>query len=568
MPKLPHVSHYLTASRHFVARFISLLVGAHGFFLLASVLLDELAVRRGPHLINSLVIDIPLLIGLSLIYLGSLLGRRKYTAWVVSILAYVFLLGISLAPLIGDVILHNLTLIVLMRSVVLPVTILSLLVVFRREFIVKSDHQGFRSASKFSLLILVAAFVYGVTGFTLLDKTDFHQEISFGSAVHYTLDQFDLTTNHPLHPATVRASVFVDSLSFVSTAAFVYVIVALFQPLRLRLSDQTLTRQHMKALLDEYGAPSEDYFKLWPHDKQYFFDVTDRGGLAYHVWRGVAICLGDPAGDPKRYGPIVDSFGELCYQNDWLPTYVHIQESHRKLYEARGFALQKLGQEAVVELDHFETNVVGNKYFRHIRNKFTKQGYTAELLQPPHHQAVLNRLHDISDDWLERGGRVERGFAMGYYSDEYMQCCPVMVVRDAAGTIQAFVNQLPASFDTEEATYDLLRNTQSSLGNITDFLLIHFAAALSEAGYKTLNLGLCPLTGLDNVDDDERSGLIHNMLRFTFANGDRLYSFSGLYRFKAKYEPEWRDRYIAYQGGIRGFTRSVTALMRTMRVKK
>jgi phosphatidylglycerol lysyltransferase len=282
----------------------------------------------------------------------------------------------------------------------------------------------------------------------------------------------------------------------------------------------------------------------------------------------VALCLGDPAGDPKRYGPVVDSFGELCYQNDWLPAYVHIQESHRKLYETRGFALQKLGQEAVVDLAHFEASVVGNKYFRHIRNKFTKQGYTAELLQPPHHQAVLNRLHDISNDWLERGGRVERGFAMGYYSDEYMQACPIMVVRDAAGTIQAFVNQLPASFDTKEATYDLLRNTQSSLGNITDFLLIHFAAVLREAGYTSLNLGLCPLTGLDNVDDDDRSGLIHNMLRFTFANGDRLYSFSGLYRFKAKYEPEWRDRYIAYQGGVRGFTRSVTALMRTMRVKK
>jgi phosphatidylglycerol lysyltransferase len=236
------------------------------------------------------------------------------------------------------------------------------------------------------------------------------------------------------------------------------------------------------------------------------------------------------------------------------------------LYERRGFSLQKLGQEAVVNLEHFQSEVVGGKYFRQINNKFTKQGYSAELLTPPHHTAVINRLRDISNDWLKHGGHEERGFAMGYFSEAYMQACPVMVVRDAAGTIQAFLNQLPADFDSTEATYDLLRYTRSSLGNSNDYLLMQFASILQKEGYQRLNLGLCPLTGLDEPDDDS-TGLIHTFLRFAYANGDRLYSFSGLYRFKSKYQPEWRDRYVAYQGGVRGFSRSMTALMRTMRVK-
>ena len=565
MTSLPSsAAHFI--NRRFAARLISLLVGLHGLFLLATVLLSQLEIHHGSRLINSIVIDVPLLIGVSLLYLSSLLRRRKRTAWYVSSVAYVLYLVTGLVASQRLFTVHHMGALFVVRGIILPIIILVLLYIFRREFVVQSDPRGFRAAAQFSFLVIAAAFIYGVVGFTLLDKPDFHQEISFTDSVHYTVDQFDLTTNHPLKPRSRRARVFVDSLSFVSTSAVIYAVVALFQPLRLLRNDQTLNRERMRQLLETHGAPSEDFFKLWPHDKQYYFDDKYNGALAYHVWRGVALCLGDPIGNPKHLGIVIDAFGEECYQNDWLPAYVHVQDTHRKVYECRGYTLQKLGQEAVVDLKHFESNVAATKYFRQINNKFTKQGYTAELLQPPHHQAVLNRLREISDDWLARGGRVERGFAMGYYSDEYMQLCPVMVARDAAGTIQAFMNQLPATFDTDEATYDLLRNTKGSLGNSTDYLLLKFIAELQQLGYKRLNLGLCPLTGL-NESDDPQSGLIHNLLRFAYANGDRFYSFSGLYKFKAKYEPEWRDRYVAYQGGVRGFGRSMTALMRTMRIK-
>ena len=546
---------------------IAVLVGAHGLFLLAVALLEQLSSHHGRHFFSTIVVDIPLVIGLSLIYLSGLLRRCKYNAWLIAILAYVFYLGLGLLPLIENLRNDHLTLLSVVGSLILPLAVLGLLVVFRDDFVVRSDRQGFRSAFRFSITVVVVAMIYGSVGFTLFDKSDFHQEISLGTAAHYTIDQFDLTTNHPVRPYTKRARVFVDSLSFVSTAAIVYVVIALFQPLRLKLSDQSGNRQKLQSLLYKYGGASEDYFKVWPHDKQYFFDSSERSGLAYHVWHGVALCLGDPVGDRRSYGKLFDNFSEVCYQNDWLPAAVHVEERHRKLYESRGFMLQKLGQEAVVDLGHFNGEVARNKYFRQIGNKFTKQGYSAELLQPPHHQAVIQRLKAISDDWLDRGGHVERGFAMGSFGQEYMQTCPIMIVSDAAGTIQAFANQLPADFDNQEATYDLLRTANGALGNSADYLVMRFAAILQQNGYARLNLGLCPLTGLDETAEDERTGLIHSLLQFTYANGDRLYSFSGLYRFKAKYEPEWRDRYVAYQGGVRGFSRTMTALMRTMRIK-
>jgi phosphatidylglycerol lysyltransferase len=323
----------------------------------------------------------------------------------------------------------------------------------------------------------------------------------------------------------------------------------------------------MQDLLNRYGGSSEDFFKLWPHDKQYFFDEDQHTGLAYHVFRGVALSLGDPIGYQKHFNKLLSEYEDLCFGNDWLPAFIHVESTNKRLYARHGFAMQKIGEEAVLDINHFQTDVSGNKYFRNINNKFTKQEVTCEMLTPPHHRAIVDRLRSISDEWLSVGGRDERGFAMGYFTEEYMQLCQVMVARDAAGTIQAFINKLPADFDKDEANFDLLRHTTKSQSNINDFLLMNFIAYLQQADYKRVNLGLCPLSGLDE-NDSEKSGLIDGVLRFAYANGDRFYSFSGLRRFKEKYEPEWRDRFIAYQGGLRGFTRTTNALMRSMRIKK
>jgi phosphatidylglycerol lysyltransferase len=552
-------------SSNLAVQLLGILVSLHGIFILADTLRVQVSSHRVDRL-SDLVVDIPLVIGLSLLYLGALLRRRKRTAWLVTVLAYAFYLGVAASELIDHGRLYHHLLYDIIRLFVLPVVILAFLFYYQNEYVVKSDIRGFGFAARFSLIILLAAFVYGVSGFLLLDDSDFHQEIGLTQAMHYTIDQFNLTTSKPLTPYTKRAHLFDDSLSFVSIGAVAYAAISLFQPIRSRLINQDNERERMRDLLKKYGGNSEEFFKLWPQDKQYFFNETGQAGLAFHVSRGVAVCLGDPVGSPKYFKKLMRDFNNLCFGNDWVPAVVHTENKHSKLYGKFGFNMQKLGQEAVVEIDHFNKEVVNGKYFRQIRNKFIKRDYTYELLEPPHHEAIVDRLKTISDEWLSQGNRAERGFVMGYFMPEYIQQCHVIVVRDAANTIQAFANLAPAPFDKKEATYDMLRQTNNSLGNINDFLLIGLIEHLETKGYKYLNLGLCPLVGLDEANSTEQNRLINTFLSFAYANGDRFYSFQGLYKFKAKYEPDWRGRYVAYQGGLRGFARTISALMRAMRV--
>lgn len=552
-------------SRHsqIVLRLVVLGVALNGVLIIAGTLFDEFLIGDRGHDLDALF-GIPLISGITLLYLSYLLGRRKRAAWMVGIPIYAFILGLNLMQVLFFASAHHLAALGLIRNFLFPALIIAGLFYYKDEFTVKSDINNFKQSLKFIVAILLVTFFYGVAGFMLMDTHDFHHEIGFSEAVHRTVDQFGLTTNTTLVPYTRRARIFVDSLSVISIGALAYAAVSLFQPLRAKFSDQSQNRRQMQDLLAKHPASSEDFFKLWPHDKTYFFNAAHTAGLALGVHRGVALVVGDPAGQHASFLQLLNQFKQLCYGNDWQPAFIHTEPKYNDLYKSMGLSLQKIGEEAVLDIRHFEENVAGNKYFRHIRNKFTKQGYTTETLRPPHSSDLIARLSTISKEWLGGPGRAERTFMMGYFSPDYMQRCDIMVARDERGEIQAFINQIP-SFDAHEANFDLLRHTRGSLGNINDFLLMNFIEHIGKQGFARLNIGLCPLAGLDKKQED--GSLIDNALRFVYANGDRLYSFSGLYRFKAKYEPEWSPRYIAYSGGVRGFTRTLNALNRAMKVK-
>jgi phosphatidylglycerol lysyltransferase len=543
-------------------------VALHGLFVIGTTLEDQLQVHFTRHAfhVSGFAFDIRLLIGLTLLYVSLLLRRRKRTAWTAAIVIYGVLVILSVVqlsvlhhfpgeaePLWYDV----------LRTFAFPCALVAGLLTVRHDFTVKSDLRSFAFSLRFIGLVLLVAFMYGVAGFMFLDVRDFHEDITLPNAMHRTIDRFDLTTTHTLKPYTRRAKVFMDSLTVISVGAVGYSIVSLFQPIRARLTDQTAQRELAERLLKEHPANSEDFFKLWPHDKLYYFNLAHSAGLAYGVRGGVAMAVGDPMGKPEAFPKLLESFADFCRANDWTTAFVHTEPKYNQLYKEQDLSLQKIGEEASLDIAHFNEHVKRNKYFRQITNKFTKQEFATELLMPPHNKAVLSRLTAISNDWLQQPGRAERRFMMGNFTAAYMQECPVMVLRDAAGTIQAFINQVP-SFDPEEANFDLLRHTHEAPGNANDFLLMAFIEHAHKQGFKRVNLGLCPLAGLD-ANDEQRS-VVDSALRFLYANGDRFYSFSGLYRFKAKYEPVWTSRYIAYRGGIGGFTRVLNSLNRAMKV--
>ena len=543
------------------AGLIAFVTAVYGLLIIADTLFGQLEAGRISRRITEIGIgiDVPLLVGFTLLYLSLFLRRRKRNAWRFAMGVYVFLLGLNTNAFLTGLRFNKPVHFV--AALLLPLLMLIILWLARHQFVVSSDTQTFRTSLRITVVVLLTALLYGTVGFILMDKRDFHQEVSLPSAMHYTIDQFDLTTN-PLHAYTRRAVLFQDSLTFVSLSALALAVASLFQPLRARYTHQKERYEQARELVYAHSKDSEDFFKLWPHDKAYFFSSSDRAGFAYKVQRGVALVVGNPMGERRAVKRLLQEFEDFCFSNDWRPAFIHTTSQWKAFFTEQGYQHQLIGQEALVDLEAFERLAGTNKYFKEIDRRFTKHGYTTEFLQPPHHTALLDRLGTISGEWLERPGREERRFMMGYFSEPYLQQCTLVIARDAAGTIQAFMNVLPSPLP-EEADYDMLRSSARALGNINDYLLMQLIRHLKNEGtVRRLNMGLCPLAGLDQ----EPSTLINRTLRFVYSNGDRFYSFKGLYKFKAKYEPEWSDRFIMYKGGAADFTRIMTALGRAMKM--
>lgn len=550
------------ASKNFTLKLISYGVFINGAIIVYSSLLSHLIVRDNEITITT-IFSLSLVIGLSLIYLSTLISRRKYLAWMITLSVYSALFALNIFTLFYPHLLFDLSLIRILRSLIMPGVIVFGLLHYRREFRAKSDIQSFKFSLRFIAIVLSTTLLYGVIGMQILDKRDFHQQISLSQSVRYTINQFGFSSKLYLTAYTGRAKLFLFTLSLVGFVSLIYAIISLFQPLKARFKDQTHQREHMISLLDTYGGSSEDFFKIWPKDKTYIFATGIESGVAFRVEKGVALCVGDPAGKTSAAHKLLDSFEELCLTNDWLPAFVHTEPSWNEFYTQNKYKLQKIGEEAVIDVNIFSSQTGNNKYFRNIKNKFSRNGYQTELLLPPHSDSTLKRLKDISNQWLLLPGREERGFMMGFYDDQYIQSCPVFVAMDKDKQIQCFLNQID-SFNKSEGTYDLLRYANDAPGNINDFLLVNFIAYLNQEGYKSLNLGLAPLAGIED-EKGENSGVIHSALKLLYSQGDRFYSFKGLYRFKQKYEPNWQDRYIAFKGGISGFSRTANALNKAMK---
>ena len=555
-PSLPRNSRW--------SRLCSFYVLLNGFYLLYIGLV--LTHRHHSTHLGSFGNEIYPIIGLTLVYLSFLLSKKKKTAWIAAVTVYVFYLCVMIYE---HIIRHfsngGLSDLRSIANIVLPFLVLICLLMTKREFIVRSDVANFKFSLKVSAIVLLSTLIFGTSGYLLMDKSDYHQEISVTGAIHQTIDQFDLTVNKPYVAHTKRARDFNDSLSIISTLAVIYCIYSIFQPIKFKFFDPYNRRYLAINILTKGQGDSEDFFKIWPHDKNYFFNEARTACIAYSVRNGVALAISDPFGAVKEIPGTLDEFLTYCSINDWLPSFIHTRPHYSSLYKKHGFSLQKIGEEAAVECSVFLNSVVTNKYFRNVVNRFEKQQFTTEVLIPPHNKEVLRRLRSISDERLTLPNKAERGYLMGFYDDTYLNTSSIIVLKDQSDQIVAFINKLP-SFNTDMASYDLIRHRIDAPSNSVDFLLINFIKYTESIGFKYVNLGLSPLAGVGDLKGE--NSLLNTTLSFIYANTNRFYSFQGLHRFKQKYEPVWSDRFIAYQRSFPGFIRTMNAFNNASKITK
>lgn len=490
--------------------------------------------------------DIPhassVVLGICLIYFANQLHHRKHMAYILSIT------GLLLLILMEVVWFKDIS------QLLLYVLLFALLLLNRRYFFVRSDSVRLKSSLQTIVVLVGILLLYGTLGFLLMDERGFGQEFSILQSFSLTIRELFTFSGSVLAPHTLYAREFLYSLDIAGFMVLILSLAALFTPLRYRLAVSKRDHDLAENILRKWSDSTEDYFKLWPHDKHYFFEAGHRAFIAYKVARGTVLVLDGPSGDPSVYGQMWNDFMEFTIANDWRVAIIHSSAHEETIYKAYKFKKMFIGNEALVKVDDFMESTVKNKHFRYVKNKATRDNLEVEIWPAPLNTDQLTQLKQVSDNWLSRDRR-EYTFIMGYFDEHYLENCTVATLKKD-GKVIAYTNLVPC-FISGRATIDQMRHEQEASPVAMHFLLMQLLKYLHSQGTEYFNLGLVPLAGMSSLSNPSASERLVTVL---IKVGAKYYSTEGLEQFKNKFEPKWEPRYVFYQGSVQNLVAGAVSL--------
>lgn len=483
---------------------------------------SPLEVRHGGHLTAALA-------GFALFLLAVNLARRKYIAWLLTLIV----LAIS--------VLSHLVKGLDYEEALLAAGLMFILWLMRAHFHARSDPPSIQQG----LSVLGAAFLftlaYGVTGFYLLDR---HYSVTFGfwAAVRQTVVMFTQFYDPGLVPVTRFGSFFADSMYIVGIVTIGYASLMLLRPVLVREVASVEERRRAETIINNFGCSSLARLLLFD-DKRYFFTA---GGsvIGYALLGRTAVTLGDPIGPGEDLYPAIQAFTTFSQRNDWLPVFYQTMPQTLEAYRSAGFEALCVGNEGVVNLVTFTMEGKEAKSYRAAVNKLTKGGHKFVLHTPPIPTDLLEELRAISDEWLTRMHGSEKRFSLGWFDNEYIRNSPIAAVHTPGGWISAFANIIP-EYRLSETTIDLMRHRSEIENGTMEYLFVSLFEWARSQGYQTFNLGLSALSGVGERTDDQ---VIERVMHFVYEHINQFYNFKGLHAFKEKFHPEWSPRYLIYPG--------------------
>ena len=167
------------------------------------------------------------------------------------------------------------------------------------------------------------------------------------------------------------------------------------------------------------------------------------------------------------------------------------------------------------------------------------------MIPPERVASVIDEIERISNDWLVKcAGEQEKGFSVAAFHRDYVLSQPVALLRQD-GEAVAFATVMTTEL-SEEVTIGLMRHKPGAASRYAmEYLFIRLIQSFRDQGYRSLCLGMVPLSGLRA---HRLAPHWHRVARVVWSLGRRFYNFQGLRTFKGKFDPLWEPRYLAASG--------------------
>jgi len=292
-------------------------------------------------------------------------------------------------------------------------------------------------------------------------------------------------------------------------------------------------------------------------DKNLLFNKDRTACIMFQSSGSSWVAMGDPIGPPELGEELAWQFLEDCDGMAVSPVFYQVTPERLPLYVDLGLNLSKLGEEARVPLESFSLEGAARADLRQSHRRANRDGATFEMVARGEVTGLLPQLRAVSDAWLAAKNTAEKRFSLGFFDERYIAHFDVGVVRHQ-GAVVAFANLWRGG--TAELSVDLMRYNDAAPKGVVDYMLIECMLWGRAQGFRWFNLGMAPLSGLE---EHALAPTWHKLGRMVQRYGETFYNFEGLRKFKEKFDPVWRPRYLAAQDGLAmaGALLDVTALI-------
>jgi lysyl-tRNA synthetase, class II len=503
-----------------------------------------------PGTLANLTRTTDVIIGLLLLMLSHGLRRRKRRAWaaVMALLA----LGLVIHAGVG-IVLHRLQPdIPLPRvhptEIVISAALLIALFCFRRQFYAVGDWRSRWRALWVLGCLLAADIIIGLTYLSAIAKL--RGTYTFSDRLQTVVQNLAGFTGPIQFGGSARvAETQADHFGFLMGGLGLFtLVVALFILLRpaepagrLRAADA----ERIRHLLERHGdQDSLGYFAL-RDDKSIVWSPTGKACIGYRVLSGVMLASGDPIGDPEAWPGAIHTFLDEAARHAWVPAVIGCGELGAEVWCREGdLTALELGDEAVVTVADFSLEGRAMRNVRQMVSRVCRQGYTAEVRRigdiPT---ADLERMIRQADSW--RGSPTERGFSMalGRVGGQDDGCC-VIATATQDGVLRAMLHFVP--WGSDGLSLDLMRRDRSASPGLNDFMIVEVIKAANDLGVKRISLNFAVFRAALERGERIGAGPVLRAWRGFLLFLSRWFQIESLYKFNAKFCPEWVPRFVVF----------------------
>ena len=275
-------------------------------------------------------------------------------------------------------------------------------------------------------------------------------------------------------------------------------------------------------------------------DKRFLFSASGETFLMFGVRGRSWIALGPPVGRREERMELFWRFRELADAHAARAGFYGLGPDDLPDTVDLGLAIQKTGESAAVPLEAFSLVGRRREVLRRNWRKAGEGGAAFEVLPVGAAPAIMDELKAISDSWLSHHAGGEKSFSMGGFDPRYVAEFPVAVVR-SEDKIVAFTTLWTTAAKTA-FSMDLMRYSDEAPKNVMDYLFVELLQWGKDEGYSAFEFGVAPLAGLQ---DRPLAPIMSRVGRLLYERGEEIYNFQGVRRYKDKYDPVWKPRYIA-----------------------